>query len=149
MSEDQTQTTEQQDKVDQQEQLVEENEWPKVDDFRTWGDYLKAWTRRFIDENRPQRVSTNEIVKMEKEQLIDLIDKLYQENDKAWDAFKTNLYLVADGTASGQSLTSGERKRREQQEQETQKTIKNITNKFYIREKEEDSFWDWINPFKL
>lgn len=140
---------EQQNQVESQEQPVEENKWPQVDDFKTWGEYLKAWTQRFISENRPQRVSTNEIVKMEKEQLIDLIDKLYQENNKAWDAFKTNLYLIADSIVSGQSLTSGERKRREQQEQETQKITNNITNRFYIREKEEDSFWDWINPFKL
>lgn len=140
---------EQQNQVESQEQPAEENKWPQVDDFKTWGEYLKVWTQRFISENRPQRVSTNEIVKMEKEQLIDLIDKLYQENNKAWDAFKTNLYLIADSTASGQSLTSGERKRREQQEQETQKITNNITNRFYIREKEEDSFWDWINPFKL
>ena len=99
---------EQQNQVESQEQPVEENKWPQVDDFKTWGEYLKAWTQRFISENRPQRISTNEIVKMEKDQLIDLIDELYQENSKAWDAFKTNLYLIADGTTSGQSLTSGE-----------------------------------------
>lgn len=127
-----------------------ENEpWPALDDFETWGDYIKAWTRRMIRENRVARVSTNQLVQMEKDELIDLIDKLYQENATAWDVFKTNFYSVADNTKSGRSLTNGERERRQKQKDEKQKTTIS-TNTIYVRQQpKEDSFWDWINPFSL
>lgn len=92
------------------------------DDFVTIGDYWKAWIKQYRQDKEIARISTKSLIEYEKGDLLDLIDKLYQNNQQIWESYTQTMYQLADNTLTGQTLTTGEQQRRKQDVDDHQST---------------------------
>lgn len=101
------------------------------DDFVTIGDYWKAWIEQYRQDKEIARVSTKSLIEYEKGDLLDLIDKLYQNNQQIWESYTQTMYQLADNTLTGQTLTTGEQQRRKQDVDDHQSTVNDDKLKWF------------------
>lgn len=117
----------------QSEQSVNEEQsiWPDVNDYATWGEYLKDWANVYVEVHQKDRIATNTIAAMSKEELIDCIDQLYRDNDAIWRKFKDTLYAIGSSDFYASRLTRGEIVRRESRDSRWRKSEKKLKNLFW------------------
>lgn len=107
-----------------------------IDDFKTKGDYYDAWYQDFYDTCHINRKKISALNKMNHDQLLDIIDELYQANEHLWNHLK----YILDHMPDRDYLTTAEVNR--------QVKVKRISPSAESTKKtDDDSFWDWINPF--
>ena len=122
-----------------------------IDDYKTKGDYYDAWYQDFYDTRHINRKKISALNKMNHDQLLDIIDELYQANEHLWSHIKHILAHMPDRDY----LTTAEANRRAKDErsipQRPRKTPPRprdcCPSTQATKKTDDDSFWDWINPF--
>lgn len=124
-----------------------------IDDYKTKGDYYDAWYRDFYDTCHINRKKISALNKMNHDQLLDIIDELYQANEHLWNHLK---HILAH-MPNRDYLTIAEANRRAKDERSIPRRPRKTpphprdywprSSTQATKKTDDDSFWDWINPF--
>lgn len=101
--------------------------------YETYDQYIEAWCQHIESTEKLPRKSTAELVKMDKEQLYDLIDKLYNTQDQWVHRFREL------GNAFAKDIANG----RASKNKSVYIHCKRTNND------DDDSIWNWIVPWKI
>ena len=90
--------------MEEQQKKQEEQFVNQATAYETYGDYVDAWFHYVKNKHWRDRVKTSELVNYSKEQMMDLIDDLYNRQDETWDNF-AELVRFYKKSISGSILT--------------------------------------------